>query len=165
MAWGWNHLKVSSLTCLAPGLGWLEGCRQLKMSNRAPMYGFSVWLGFSQHSSWFPHGNLAVKQMETVCPFLTWSSFRSHEVVTFIAFYWHEWLTEAIPHPREGISCHLFFFLFIATLAAYGSSWARGWIRASAAGLCCSLQQCWILNPLSEARGQTCILIDTMSCS
>ena len=29
--------------------------------------------------------------------------------------------------------------------------------------LCCRLQQCWILNPLSEARGQTCILTDTVS--
>ena len=29
--------------------------------------------------------------------------------------------------------------------------------------LCCSLQQCWILNPLSEARDQTHILTDTMS--
>ena len=26
----------------------------------------------------------------------------------------------------------------------------------------CSLQQCQILNPLSKARGQTCILKDTM---
>ena len=25
-----------------------------------------------------------------------------------------------------------------------------------------SLQQCWILNPLSEARDRTCILTDTM---
>ena len=25
-----------------------------------------------------------------------------------------------------------------------------------------SLQQCWILNPLSEARNQTCILRDTV---
>ena len=29
--------------------------------------------------------------------------------------------------------------------------------------LCCSLQQCHILNPQSEARGQTHILTDTMS--
>ena len=54
------------------------------------------------------------------------------------------------------------------------SSQARGWIRAAAAGLptatatpnlsCIydlhrSLQQCWILNPLSEARDQTWILM------
>ena len=27
--------------------------------------------------------------------------------------------------------------------------------------LCCSFQQCWILNPLSEARARICILMDT----
>ena len=31
--------------------------------------------------------------------------------------------------------------------------------------LYCSLQQCWILNPLCEARNRTHILTDTMSCS
>ena len=53
---------------------------------------------------------------------------------------------------------------------------ARGWIRAAPAGLHhshsmpdqshvwdlhLSSQQCWILNPLSKARSQTCILMDT----
>ena len=28
-------------------------------------------------------------------------------------------------------------------------------------GLCCSLQQCWLLNPPSEARDQTHILMDS----
>ena len=57
---------------------------------------------------------------------------------------------------------HFFFFVF------YGSSQARGWIGATAAGLrqslsnarsVCNLHhsswQCRILNPLSEARDQT----------
>ena len=49
----------------------------------------------------------------------------------------------------------------MATLAAYGSfPWARGQIRAVAAGLCHSLQHCQILNPLSEAGNQTCILTE-----
>ena len=62
-----------------------------------------------------------------------------------------------------------FFFLFIATLAAYGSSQTRAWIGAPAAAyatatapsnsghicdLCCSLHR--ILNPLGEARDGTC---------
>ena len=71
----------------------------------------------------------------------------------------------------------LFFFPhFRAESAAYGSSQARDWIRAAAAGLhhstmmqdlshICDLhhnsQQCQILNPLSKARDQTCILKDT----
>ena len=68
-----------------------------------------------------------------------------------------------------------FFFLF-RTLSpvAYGSSQARDQIRATAAGLGQShsdtrskphlhrsLHQCWIPNPLSKARDQTCILMDT----
>ena len=43
----------------------------------------------------------------------------------------------------------------------YGSSQARGRIRAAAAGLHHSSQQRQILNPLSEARDQICILMDT----
>ena len=67
-----------------------------------------------------------------------------------------------------------FFFLFRAELMAYGSSQARCQIGATAAGLChshapselnCNLchssRQCQILNPLSEARDQTFILMDT----
>ena len=67
----------------------------------------------------------------------------------------------------------LFFFyvfrLFRATCRAYGSSQARGPIRAIAAHLHHSKHdpspvydlhrsspQCWILNPLSKARDQTC---------
>ena len=61
---------------------------------------------------------------------------------------------------------------------AYGNSKARGQIGlklqaytivmttpdlSSICELCCSLWQHQILNPLSEARDQTCILRDTMS--
>ena len=55
------------------------------------------------------------------------------------------------------------FFLFRATLVAYRSSWAGGQIRAAAVGLHHSLWQCWILNPLSEARNWTCIHTETTS--
>ena len=69
-----------------------------------------------------------------------------------------------------------FLFPFRATLAAYVSAQARGRIGSTAAGLhhghavgdpshVCdlghSLWQRWILNPLSEARDRTCILMDT----
>ena len=83
------------------------------------------------------------------------------------------------------------FGLFRAERAAYGSSQARSRIRThvlishsslpplpgcslyhshgnvgSEPGLCvCNLhhssRKCWILNPLSEARDQTCVLMDT----
>ena len=69
----------------------------------------------------------------------------------------------------------LFLNLFTAVLAAYGSSQARGQIGAAAAGLyqnhshtgskphTCDLQQPQILNPLSEARDRTSILMETTS--
>ena len=66
------------------------------------------------------------------------------------------------------------FYIFKAASVAYGGSQARGWVRAAAASLrhrhscsnvrseqCCSSLQCWILNPLSEARDWTCIPMDT----
>ena len=73
------------------------------------------------------------------------------------------------------------FFLFIATLSAYGCSQARGQNRSAAAGLCHShsnarskfqaqtysyihhsLWQCQIFNPPSEVRVRIYILMDTV---
>ena len=51
--------------------------------------------------------------------------------------------------------CILFFFLFRATLVAYGSSQARGLTEATAASLHHSSRQRQIFNPLREARDQT----------
>ena len=74
------------------------------------------------------------------------------------------------------ISLSIYFFIFRTTTVTYGSSQARGWIGAAPAGLHHShsnagskphLQlhhrswQCQILIPLSEARDQTHILMDT----
>ena len=65
-----------------------------------------------------------------------------------------------------------FFFLFMAVPMAYGSSQARGWIGAAAVGQPhnhskAKSEPClqptwlhWILNPLSEARDQTHVLMD-----
>ena len=69
-----------------------------------------------------------------------------------------------------------FFLLFKSVPVAHGSSQARGWIRAAAAGPYHShsnvgsephlqptppLWQCQILNPRKKARNQTRILMDT----
>ena len=73
-------------------------------------------------------------------------------------------------HKENIYSFYFFFFcLFRATPAAYRGSQPRGLIRAVAAGLhhsfsnICDLHhsswQCWILDPLSEARDQTRNLI------
>ena len=77
--------------------------------------------------------------------------------------------------PLRGFILFYFIFIFRAPPAAYGIS-TRGWIRAVAAGLhhshsnsratsatYTSLWQCWIFNPLSEARDWTHILRDIMS--
>ena len=71
---------------------------------------------------------------------------------------------------KNFLSFFFFSFIFRATPVAYGSSWAKWWIRAAVetyatatampdlsciCGLCHSFWQCWILNPLSEARDQT----------
>ena len=54
----------------------------------------------------------------------------------------------------------LFLFLYFwAAPVAYGSSMPRGRIGAVAASLHHSSQQCWVLNSLSEARDQTCVLV------
>ena len=54
-----------------------------------------------------------------------------------------------------------FFCLFRATPVAYGSFQARGRIRAAAASLHHSSQQCQILDQLSEPRDQICVLMIT----
>ena len=52
-------------------------------------------------------------------------------------------------------------FLFMAKHAGYGSSWAKGQIRAAAVGLRPSPRQGQILKLLSETGDQTRILRDT----
>ena len=79
-----------------------------------------------------------------------------------------------VPQKRKYLVSFIFFFR--AAPVAYGSSQTRGWNGATAASLCHShsntrskphlwptpqLWQQWILNPLSEARDWTCILLDT----
>ena len=89
----------------------------------------------------------------------------------------------AASRSRKKISISLtrgFFFLFLlftATTEAYGSSWARGPIRAVAmtyaiataisdlSSICNrggSLKKHWILNPLSKAGDQTYFLTEIM---
>ena len=68
-----------------------------------------------------------------------------------------------------------FFFLFMVKPVAYGSLHVRGWIRAAAeadttamttpdpshiCSLCCTLQQCRILNLLSKTKDETCIFTE-----
>ena len=84
-----------------------------------------------------------------------------------------------IPHSLVAWRMNYFFPpLFMATPVLYGSSQSKGLMGVSPAGLChrhrtldprcicdvChSLWQCQVLNPLSKARDQNCILMETMS--
>ena len=56
--------------------------------------------------------------------------------------------------PRLGVKSEL-------QLLAYTTGTAT-WDLNPICDLHCSSEQCWILNPLSKARDQTCILLDTM---
>jgi len=84
-----------------------------------------------------------------------------------IVFVFNPWVFKS--------SFELSLFSFRAAPEAYGSSWAKGQIRAAAAGLHHShsnarseprlwphhgSRQHWILNPLSDARDRTCILMN-----
>ena len=64
-------------------------------------------------------------------------------------------------YPCFLFSSFFLFCLFSATPATCGSSQARGQIRATAISLCQNSQQCLILNPLSRAKDQTCVLMDS----
>ena len=81
------------------------------------------------------------------------------------------WLNEAPPSIRKASDLlswlrEMFLFSFVfclfrATPSVYGGSQARGWIGAAAVSLHHSSRQRQILNPLSEARERTCVLMDT----
>ena len=58
--------------------------------------------------------------------------------------------------PRPGVETEL-------QLLAYTTAISQLPDPSYICDLCCSLQQHWILNSLSEARDWTCLLMDTMS--
>ena len=77
---------------------------------------------------------------------------------------------KAIPPNISAKKLLFFFLLFRTEPAAYGGSQDRGLIATTAIttwdpsqvwDLHHSWRQCWIPNPLDEARDQTCILMDT----
>ena len=112
------------------------------------------------------------------CSYLPWSLL--HEA--FYSFYLLAF--SSVSHEKMGFNMHswqtfyqsVIFFFFRTAPVAHGGSQARGRIGAGAAAashstatpdLSCiydlhhSSQQCQILNPLSEARDQTWVLMDT----
>ena len=73
---------------------------------------------------------------------------------------WEHWLhIPAFHFLAEGPLS--LFFLFMAAPAAYGSSRARGGIRAAATSLQHSSWQHWIFSPLREAGDRTRVLMGT----
>ena len=109
-----------------------------------------------------------------VLPFLYYVTLSVNFCVPLVVFACHTMVLNL-----DSVFCFLGFFVFLifrAAPTAYGTSQARGPIRATAAGLTTatatpdpshvfdlhhSSWQHWILNPLSEARDQTYILMDT----
>ena len=82
--------------------------------------------------------------------------------------------------PSDSFPLWIYMYILTAASVAYGGSRARVQIGAVAFGLHHShsnagselhlrikpqLVASWILNPLSKARDQTCILMDAMLCS
>ena len=95
-------------------------------------------------------------------------------------YMWEQKVYENSPHLQLNFALNMnfffFFCLFRAASVAYGGSQARSWIGATASGYTTatakhdpswvcnphrSSQQCQILNPLSEARDRTWVLMDT----
>ena len=76
----------------------------------------------------------------------------------FLSFFLFFFLWLYLQHmevPGLGIESQLYLPAYATARATPDLSHIRD--------LCCSLQQCQVLNPLSEARDQICILLDTMS--
>ena len=113
---------------------------------------------------------------------VTWSGFHFKEIPLAVVQrtgYRHNgrkkfgWERRKIMKEREDNEpscCYSCCLLFRPAPTAYGSSWTRGWIRAAAEActtatatgdpsriwnLQWSLQQCWILNPLSKVTDDT----------
>ena len=80
-------------------------------------------------------------------------------IYLFIGLFFFFFLQLHLQHtevPRLGFESELQPLAYTIATATLGPS-------GIAAYLCCSLWQRWILNPLSEARDEICILMDTMS--
>ena len=75
--------------------------------------------------------------------------------------YHHKWCVTYFK-PTISYSWKVpFFFFFRAVSAAYGGSQARGWIWAVSATYTTAHGNAGSFNPLSEARDQTRVLMDT----
>ena len=139
-----------------------------------------------------PHGDLVTHTcIHTFFSHVSWFlciSFYYRNLSSLLLLYSNSWIrvssstlfSSSFLSPSFLFFFFFFFLLFRATLAAYGSSQARDQIRASAAAgprrhshsnarskprlwPSPDLVAKWILNPLSEARDQTHIFMDTLS--
>ena len=75
----------------------------------------------------------------------------SHLIFLFFLSWPHLWQVEV---PRLGVRSELQLLPYATATAALDPS--------CMGSLCCSLRQCQVLNPLSEARNRTHILMETM---
>ena len=111
-----------------------------------------VWTVPLLYASFFlppPRTGLWIRRSRCVC-------WRKESIFLSVCILISRWCSR-----QKAVFVCLFVLLFRATPAAYGSSQARGQIGAADASLCHSLQQRWILYPLSEARDRICMLMGT----
>ena len=88
-------------------------------------------------------------------------SFTSSLSVWLLFFFSFSWLIAVARNQTFLFVCGFVLFCFFrATPTAHGGPQARGWIGAVAAGLYLSPRQHRVLNPLSKARDQNCILMN-----
>ena len=116
------------------------------------LQGFKPWVRISQwkrvsQESWncTPAGDLKLKLGMEVLPQKQMASF-------FFFFFSFPFYGKEVPGPGVGSELHL-------------GPTPQPWQTLDLSCLCdlhCNLQQHWILNPMSKARDQTPILIETM---
>ena len=82
-------------------------------------------------------------------------------LIIYMCLYWlFCWTAKWFSHTYTQLHSFFFFLFFLTATLAYGSSQARGQIRAAAASLHHSSWPHQIHNPLSETRDWICIVMD-----
>ena len=164
--WGWPYFRFRHEPCSLPS--------PHSVRSQCYWWVYSVWLWIRLQSEpgpgelweWRPRAAAGFMKR----PFLPqWSndclvscSLMHHSFTVFFT-----WISYTQPldnvqwSPGSPQRTSIFFGLFRAAPALYGGSQSSGGIGAAAASLHHSSQKRHILNPLSEARDQTCIFMDT----
>ena len=83
---------------------------------------------------------------------VVWELFQTYGFLCFFFLQPHLWYMDV---PWLGVELELHLLAYVTTDTATPE-------LSCICDLCCSLQQCRILNPLSKVRDRICLLLDTM---